>query len=472
MLYGDYHATLQSSNLLDYDDLLLRCLELIKERPECVSNVEAVLIDEFQDTNMVQYELMRNFASARQRITVVGDPDQSIYGFRAAEIGNVRRMRRQYPDTLVVNLEENYRSSASILQAALVVIQQDSQRINKTLTPTHPIGPSPVLRRVPSAASEAGWIVGEIKRLRAVTAGMLTLDGISILVRSAHLTRLVETSLTRQGIAYKMVGGTRFFDRAEVKTVVDYLRVLQNPANNDALSRVINIPPRKVGASTVRGLLEHAEGSGKSLWDSICGAVRGHTGWGVKVAKPAEKGIECFVGLMVRAMERLDDPEMSLAGVVGSLLDKLGYEAYLKKEYPEDPSGRLANIEELIAQAREVRCDDDEDDEALPEIEGVEQQMGPQRTPRAALERFLANAALVNERRLVSAEGKVAEVTVSTIHAAKGRPRCMHICIGTDWRCRQGWSGRLSLFLRSTTGPSLTLEPKTSTRSVGCSTLL
>lgn len=419
MLYEDYHATLQSSNLLDYDDLLLRCLELISEKPECVGNVEAVLIDEFQDTNIVQYELMRNFASARQRITIVGDPDQSIYSFRAAEIGNVRRMLRHYPHTLVVNLEENYRSSASILQAALVVIQQDRQRISKPLTATHPIGPRPVLRRMPSAASEAGWIVGEIKRLHAVTAGMLTLDGISILVRSAHLTRHVETFLTRQGVAYKMVGGTRFFDRAEVKTVVDYLRVLQNPANNDALSRVINVPSRRVGDSTVRGLLEHAEGKRKSLWDSICGAVRGHTGWGVKVAKPAEKGMEAFVGLMVKAMEKLDDPEMALAGIVETLLNKLGYVAYLKKEYPEDPNGRWANIEELIAQAREVRFDDD--DEALPEIEGIEQQMGPQRTPRAALERFLANAALVNERRPGTPKGKVAEVTVSTIHAAKGR---------------------------------------------------
>ncbi|KAF8253807.1 P-loop containing nucleoside triphosphate hydrolase protein [Wilcoxina mikolae CBS 423.85] len=217
-----------------------------------------------------------------------------------------------------------------------------------------------------------------------------------------------------------MVGGTRFFDRAEVKVVVDYLRVLQNPANNDALSRIINIPSRKVGETTVKGLLEHAESIRKSFWDSICGAVRGHVAWGVKVAKPAERGMESFVGLMVKAMEKLDedDPETTLADIVETLLTKLGYGAYLRKEYPDDFDSRWANVEELIAQAREVRYDDD--DEALPEIEGLRQQLGPQRTPRAALERLLANAALVNEKQHETQEEKVAEITISTIHAAKG----------------------------------------------------
>jgi len=420
LLYEDYHAQLESSNLLDYDDLLLRCLELLKERPECVSNIEALLIDEFQDTNIVQYELMRKFSWKHQRITVVGDPDQSIYGFRAAEIGNVRRMQRQYPDTLVVNLEENYRSSASILQAALVVIQQDGNRIDKALTATHPIGPSPVLRRVPSPAAEAEWIVGEIKRLRAVTAGMIPLDGVAILVRSAHLTRNIETVLTRQGMAYKMVGGTRFFDRAEVKIVVEYLRVLQNPANNDAIVRIINVPSRKIGETTVRGLLEDAEKKKKSLWESVYRGVCGHSPWGTKVAKIAEKGIESFVGLITKTMEKLDHPETTLADIVDDLLAKLNYKAYIQSQYPEDFDSRWANVQEVFAQAREIRLDEDE--EALPDIDGVQQQVGPQGIPRAALERFLANAALVNERQreLATPDEKVAEITISTIHAAKG----------------------------------------------------
>jgi DNA helicase-2/ATP-dependent DNA helicase PcrA len=415
-LYTDYQSTLEASNLLDYDDLLLRCLELLTSFPECVSNIEAVLIDEFQDTNVVQYQLMRAFAWKAQRITVVGDPDQSIYGFRAAEIGNVRRMQRHY-STLVVTLEENYRSSASILQAALAVIQQDSRRIDKTLTATHPIGPSPVLRKVPTPSKEAEWIVNEIRRVRAATAGMVALDGIAILVRSAHLTRNVETMLTRHGLPYKMVGGVRFFDRAEVKTVVDYLRVLQNPAANDAVARVVNTPSRKVGESNIKVLLEHAEKGKKSLWEVISRGVSGQWG-GIKVSKPAERGMESFFGLMTRVREKLDDPTITLAELIENLLAKIGYEAYMHSQYPEpaDFEARWANIQELLLQAREIRL---EDDDFLPEISGISQsQPSAQNTPRAALEQFLANAALVNQP--LESGDKPAEITISTIHAAKG----------------------------------------------------
>jgi DNA helicase-2/ATP-dependent DNA helicase PcrA len=415
-LYTDYQSTLEASNILDYDDLLLRCLELLTSFPECVSNIEAVLIDEFQDTNVVQYQLMKAFAWKAQRITVVGDPDQSIYGFRAAEIGNVRRMQRHY-STLVVTLEENYRSSASILQAALAVIQQDSRRIDKTLTATHPIGPSPVLRKVPTPSKEAEWIVNEIRRVRAATAGMVALDGIAVLVRSAHLTRHVETMLTRQGLPYKMVGGVRFFDRAEVKIVVDYLRVLQNPAANDAVVRVVNTPSRKVGESTIKALLEHAEKGKKSLWDVISRGVSGQWG-GIKVSKPAERGMESFFGLMTRTREKLDDPTTTLAEVIENLLAKIGYETYMHNQYPEpaDFEARWANIQELLLQAREIRL---EDDDFLPEISGISQQQpSAQNTPRAALEQFLANAALVNQPR--ESDEKPAEITISTIHAAKG----------------------------------------------------
>ncbi|KAI5803860.1 P-loop containing nucleoside triphosphate hydrolase protein [Geopyxis carbonaria] len=404
MLYEDYHESLDASNLLDYDDLLLRCLEMIKQHPQCVSNVEAVLIDEFQDTNIVQYELMRKFAWKAKRITIVGDPDQSIYGFRAAEIGNLRRMRAFYSDTLVVNLEENYRSSASILTAALEVIKQDAGRHDKPLTPTHAIGPSPVLRRVPTPALEASWIVGEIRRLRATTAGVIQLNGIAILVRSSPLTRNIETALAREGVSYKMVGGTRFFDRAEVKIVLDYLRVLQNPANNDALMRVVNVPSRKIGDVTLKALLEEAEKKKRTLWDLMCKGVRGDVSWGVKIGKQAETGLGAFTALMLSIMGKLDEQsqDSNLAQIVETLLAKLNYGNFLQRTYPEDFEGRWANVQEVISQAREIVVENDE--EYLPEIEGLQQQNSPQ-TPRLALERFLANAALVNERRQEEQDG-------------------------------------------------------------------
>lgn len=204
--YVEYQAALERANSLDYDDLLVRCVELLRLHPKCVSNIEAVLIDEFQDTNYVQFDLMRLFAAARKRVTIVGDPDQSIYGFRSAETQNFKRMVSQYPDTVTIPLEENYRSSGAILLGALEVIQQDAARIKKSLLPTHGVGTAPVLRKLCSAGREAEWIVTEIKRVLALTGDLMTFDDVAILLRTAALSRLIEGALGRSGIPYRMMG--------------------------------------------------------------------------------------------------------------------------------------------------------------------------------------------------------------------------------------------------------------------------
>jgi DNA helicase II / ATP-dependent DNA helicase PcrA len=204
--YTEYEEALKRSNLLDYDDLLLRCVDLLRAYPSCVSNIEAVLIDEFQDTNLVQFDLMRLFASQRRRVTIVGDPDQSIYGFRSAETKNFKRMLKQYPETVTIPLEENYRSSGAILLTALEVIQQDEGRIAKSLMPTHNVGTRPVLRKLSSAYIEAIWIVGEIQRCMALTGDLMTFDDFAVLLRSASLSRHIESSLGKAGIPYRMVG--------------------------------------------------------------------------------------------------------------------------------------------------------------------------------------------------------------------------------------------------------------------------
>jgi DNA helicase-2/ATP-dependent DNA helicase PcrA len=209
-IYAHYEEALQRSNLLDYDDLLLRCAELLRKHPSCVSNVEAVLIDEFQDTNIIQFDLMRLFAAQRKRITIVGDPDQSIYGFRAAEIKNYKRMLHQYPDTVTIALEENYRSSGAILLTALSIIEQDSSRVAKSLLATHTVGTRPVLRKLANSKKEAEWIISEIKRVKGLTGNLLDLNDFAILLRSAALSRLIESELGKAGIAYRMVG--KFLD--------------------------------------------------------------------------------------------------------------------------------------------------------------------------------------------------------------------------------------------------------------------
>ncbi|KAI0443462.1 UvrD/REP type DNA helicase [Xylaria telfairii] len=204
--FQEYQSQLELSNLLDYDDLLVRCVELLRKFPQCVSNIQTVLIDEYQDTNGVQYDLMKLFAQKSRRVTIVGDPDQSIYGWRSAEIKNLHRLLRDYPGTDEISLEENYRSSSCILDTSLKVIQQDQERYKKVLLPVRDKGTRPVLRRLKSSTDEADWIVSEIKRIRLLSGNMIDFDDFAILLRSAALSRHIESTLGREGIAYRMVG--------------------------------------------------------------------------------------------------------------------------------------------------------------------------------------------------------------------------------------------------------------------------
>lgn len=415
-IYAEYEDTLKASNLLDYDDLLLRCGDLLRKHPACVSSIQAVLIDEFQDTNHVQYELMSLFAQRNRTITIVGDPDQSIYGFRSAEIKNLQRMRHQYPETIVVNLEKNYRSSGSILHSALAVIQQDESRHNKTLLATHCVGERPVLRKLPSAAVEAGWIVSEIRRAKVLTGELLTFNDFAILLRSASLSRHIESALGKAGIPYRMVGGHRFFDRVEVKIVLDYLRVINQPDHNNALVRVINVPSRKIGEVTIKHLLEEAEAKKMTLWNLVLNVVQGKARPQTKLSSQAEKGLETFANLILTSRKKLqsvDEESCNLIDLIAHLLKKLSFEEFLRKTHSEDFEARWANVEELVAQATDITV---ATEEALPIVEDIDQR---EFSSEDTLSRFLANVALSTE--VEKAEGEqVSQVTISTIHAAKG----------------------------------------------------
>lgn len=430
ILFDLYQRQLSASNLLDYDDLLLKCVELLQQCPHCVSNVEAVLVDEYQDTNVTQFNLLKLFASSRNTITTVGDPDQSIYGWRSAEVENIQRMRRQYPDTLVINLEENYRSSGAILLLAHELIEQDVSRPQKNLFPTHCPGVKPVLRLLPSAEIEALWIVKEILRTRALTGRMLDYGDFAILLRSASLSRLLETAMSRAGVPYRMVGGQRFFDRIEVKNLVDYLRTVSQPNNNDALARILNTPSRGIGTATLKALLEEAETRKNSLWDLIRRLLRGEICTQTKISKAAEQGLSSLTSLILTTRNKMLDLELQLspAGVLELMIKKLNYSSFLKKSYPDDYEARWANIEELLAQASEFATSNSgptagsDADDLLPQIDGVLQEK--ENSAEAALSKFLSNVALTTELQktdTVDGEGPVQlPVTISTIHAAKG----------------------------------------------------
>lgn len=421
-IYSLYEEHLRQSNLLDYDDLLLRCVELLQKSPCCVSTIQAVLIDEYQDTNNIQYELMRLLAQQARRITIVGDPDQSIYSFRSAEIKNLLRMRTDYPESVVINLENNYRSSGCILNSAMAVIEQDESRPQKSLIATHGVGEQPTLRHLVSPTTEARWIVEEIQRIKALTAGLLSYSDFSILLRSSPLSLQIERALGQAGVPYRMVAGTKFFDRAEIKIVLDYLRVISQPEHNDAVSRVINVPSRKVGESTVKGLLEEAESKKITLWKLVLDHSQGRRSARFKVSTQAEKGLGQFVDVILSSREKLlpgNGDTSNLFELIKHVINKISFESYLKQTHKENWQDRWANVEELISQATQMATQiangEEVSDDALPVVEGIEQR---QDTAADILSKFLANVTLSSAADQEGAD--LDQVTVSTIHAAKG----------------------------------------------------
>jgi DNA helicase-2/ATP-dependent DNA helicase PcrA len=422
MIYSTYMEHLKASNLLDYDDLLVRCVELLKHHPSCVSTIQAVLIDEYQDTNNIQYELMKLLAQSTRRITIVGDPDQSIYSFRSAEIKNLFRMRDEFPESIVINLENNYRSSGCILNSALAVIEQDESRPQKALIATHGIGESPTLRHLVSATVEAKWMVGEIMRTKTLAAGLLDYNDYAILLRSSALSLQLERALTEAGVPYRMVAGTKFFERAEIKIILDYLRVISQPEHNDAVFRVMNVPTRQVGDITRKALLEEAEAKKVTLWKFTLDLAQGRRRANCKISAQAQKGIDQFVNIILTSREKLmpsKGDQCNLYELIGHVLQKISFEAYLKQTHKDNWQDRWANVEELVAQATQMATamasGEEITDDALPVVEGIEQR---EDAPSDILSKFLANVTLSSAADQEGGDSE--QVTISTIHAAKG----------------------------------------------------
>ncbi|KAG9121225.1 hypothetical protein FRC07_002907, partial [Ceratobasidium sp. 392] len=247
-IYEEYDATLRAANALDFDDLLVMGLQVLKAAPRAIANLRHVVVDEFQDTNTMQYELMRVLAGACGGCaSVVGDPDQSIYGWRSADVTNLGRMRKDFPDTHTIYLEENYRSTGSIVSTSLAIVSQDKQRPQKSLFTSHASGPTPLLREFSNAAEEAGFMAREIRRIVASSGGMVGFGDCAILLRFSALSRVIEAALQQESVPSRVLGGHKFFERAEVKDVLVYLQLADNPAFTPAFARVVNVPKRGVG---------------------------------------------------------------------------------------------------------------------------------------------------------------------------------------------------------------------------------
>ncbi|KAF8656236.1 hypothetical protein AX16_002672 [Volvariella volvacea WC 439] len=408
-IYDQYEQLLKRNNTLDFDDLLIHGTDLFKRHNPAVNWCQHILVDEFQDTNAIQYELMAAFAN-RNHVSVVGDPDQSIYGWRSADPQNMARMQEDFPNMQHIYLEENYRSTGSILAASLAIVEQDKSRIKKSLYTSHPAGRLPCLTSFPNERDEAGFIAMEIRRVVAHMGGMLNYGDFAILLRYNALSRTVENALQKEGIPSRILGGVRFFERAEIKDVLAFLHVIDNPRYDPGVTRIINIPSRGIGDKSIAELAARAERTKLSLFEVIEAISKGDQ----PDIKPAIKGkiarfLETIQGLREEAQKGATPAEL-----IRHVTERIGYAEHLMRTDP-DFHDRWENVKELITFASEFNAS-----EMALVLEGAEEdpEDSMSNTP---LRLFLQTSMLSSEgdRPEKEAEAK-GKVTITTCHAAKG----------------------------------------------------
>jgi DNA helicase-2/ATP-dependent DNA helicase PcrA len=343
--YRRYQENLKRIGAVDFDDLLLHTEELLAKFP-AVRKAEAgrfdhVLIDEYQDTNRSQYEIVRALASGHRNLCVVGDDDQSIYGWRGAEVTHILRFKEDWPEAKIVRLEDNYRSTAAIIGYANTLIAFNRQRHDKVLKAAKEGGARPAILQCQDETQEAERVVDSIRQ--AVEMRERQPRDIAILCRTNEQPRSFETELRRANVPYVLIGGMSFFDRKEVRDILSYLKVIDNPHDEPALMRIINQPARGIGNAAQKRLVEEATARGKFLWDVLPDAL---------MVDGIDAKTATSVGDFRRLMEGLrDQPEkISVAQIAQRVLDKTGYRDSLIKLYPDaaESESRMASIEEII----------------------------------------------------------------------------------------------------------------------------
>ena len=387
-LYSYYEERLRAANALDFDDLLLRTLELFLEHPPVLDyyrqRFQYVLVDEYQDTNAAQYHFVRLLTEESRNLCVVGDDDQSIYGWRGADIRNILDFEKDYPDAKVIKLEQNYRSTANILDAANQVIAHNVGRKEKALWTDAGAGEQIHLYKAGDEREEAAWLCERIKRLQK--AGMPYAQ-MAILYRNHSLSRVIEEMLIRAGIPYKVFGGTRFYDRKEVRDALAYLRVIVNPADDVSLVRIINTPKRSIGDATVATLQEYAKSEELPLFSVLSDPPE-------TLSSRPRKCIGEFALLLMKLTALKET--LPLSELVTTMLEETGLKAQFEIEGNEEAQTRLENLMEFAAAAKEFET----------------------RSEDKSLEAFLENVSLVTD--LDNQEAAPQYVTLMTLHSAKG----------------------------------------------------
>ena len=345
-IYEAYEKEIKKNNALDFDDLLLKTVELFKEFPEVLAGYQErfryIMVDEYQDTNTVQFELVRLMSGKYRNLCVVGDDDQSIYKFRGANIENILSFERSFPGAHVIKLEQNYRSTKQILAAANEVIHNNRGRKEKKLWTENAEGETPQFKEYETAGAEAEAIVRE-----ADSCGLPLRDQ-AVLYRTNAQSRLLEEKCIQYNVPYIIVGGVNFYQRREIKDVLSYLRVTANGVDDLACERILNVPKRGIGQTTVERVHGYAVQHGKSLFDALLDAERGLVpGVGGMTAKK----IGGFTSLIGKLREKASDPKMGLRELITAVRDDTGYAEELKKEGEIEAETRIENIDELIAKA-------------------------------------------------------------------------------------------------------------------------
>jgi ATP-dependent DNA helicase UvrD/PcrA len=345
-LYPKYHEALQSLNAVDFDDLLLLTLKLFREHPEVLEKYQKrfryLMVDEYQDTNRVQYEFIKLLAGERRNVCVVGDDDQSIYGWRGAHIGNVLDFSKDFPGAVVIRLEQNYRSTGNILKAANSVIRNNKKRMEKTLWTAGKDGPKVSLYKAADGETEAKWVAGRISMNKLEKN--LRFEDFAVIYRANLFSKPFEEELRRLRIPYSVVGGTSYFERREIKDLSAYLKIIANPLDDLSLLRAANIPKRGLGPSAIGKLSDFAKNNSLSLLDAFRRADR-IEGLGEKPASSA-KG---FADLLERYRSAFTE-KGNMAKNFKTLTEEINYTDFIRELYktPEASAAKLKNLEDFI----------------------------------------------------------------------------------------------------------------------------
>ena len=414
-VYTRLQERLRQLNAFDFDDLLLYTWLLLKNHPDVLAAYQNrfryLMVDEYQDTNHAQYVLTQLLAAAHKNIMVVGDDDQSIYSWRGADLRNILDFEKDYPEARVVKLEENYRSMGNILAAANAVIANNLTRKPKKLFTSKPAGDKISVYSATDERDEGRWIASEIEHQHG--EGM-SYNQIAVFYRTNAQSRMLEDMLMRAGVPYRLIGGTRFFDRAEIRDVMAYLNLVVNPANDVAAHRVINVPKRGIGKTTVEHIDYVARETGITFLQAaeLCIADD-------QIRSATRKAIAEFVALIHEAQGYAGD----LRKVVEAIVDKAGLIRVLEAENSDDAAGRIENIQELFGVVDEYAQTHDDAD-ALFEPPTAEDALEaddepPVRTFQAnSLPDFVEWVTLRTDMDTVAEDGEA--ITMMTIHAAKG----------------------------------------------------